>query len=384
MIAVLFDTNILHQEGLYSTRIQRFQRLLKESECKLIIPEIVIEEYRSKRISIAEQEFSIIKKSWDKLQRKKLIKIDGEVFSYSLNSTYKDCINNISTSIDSWLKENNVEIYKISNTCIDNLFKNYFAGHGAFREKKSREDIPDAVIYDAIINIAKETKLYVIVKDNGLQKALKEIKNVECLPSLDDFLNIDSIKETTIKLDKKESRISNILEYLGSADAGIHLESYLNGVGINNLDNTFSSDMINAFYFKDIPIIEAELIALDQSKEKEIYFYNPSYLENNKFCIYFKFDSRASIKFSCRCQEDDFDDLPRRLSKAISIKETDDSDVLDVSGILDVEFLGVIIMSNISEEFTPQELDIHFSYMGSEQCEISCAVDIESVDISYL
>lgn len=384
MIAVLFDTNILHQEGLYSTRIQRFQRLLKESECKLIIPEIVIEEYRSKRISIAEQEFSIIKKSWDKLQRKKLIKIDGEVFSYSLNSTYKDCINNISTSIDSWLKENNVEIYKISNTCIDNLFKNYFAGHGAFREKKSREDIPDAVIYDAIINIAKETKLYVIVKDNGLQKALKEIKNVECLPSLDDFLNIDSIKETTIKLDKKESRISNILEYLGSADAGIHLESYLNGVGINNLDNTFSSDMINAFYFEDIPIIEAELIALDQSKEKEIYFYNPSYLENNKFCIYFKFDSRASIKFSCRCQEDDFDDLPRRLSKAICIKETDDPNVLDVSGILDVEFLGVIIMSNISEEFTPQELDIHFSYMGSEQCEILCAVDIESVDISYL
>ena len=269
MIAVLFDTNILHQEGLYSTRIQRFQRLLKESECKLIIPEIVIEEYRSKRISIAEQEFSIIKKSWDKLQRKKLIKNDGGMFPYSLNSTYKDCINNISTSIDSWLKENNVEIYKISNTCIDNLFKNYFAGHGAFREKKSREDIPDAVIYDAIINIAKETKLYVIVKDNGLQKALKEIKNVECLPSLDDFLNIDSIKETTIKLDKKESRISNILEYLGSADAGIHLESYLNGVGINNLDNTFSSDMINAFYFKDIPIIEAELIALDQSKEKD-------------------------------------------------------------------------------------------------------------------
>lgn len=384
MLTVLFDTNILHQEGLYSTRIQRFQRLLKESECKLIIPEIVIEEYRSKRISIAEQEFSIIKKSWDKLQRKKLIKIDGGMFSYSLNSTYKDCINNISTSIDSWLKENNVEIYKISNTCIDNLFKNYFAGHGAFREKKSREDIPDAVIYDAIINIAKETKLYVIVKDDGLQKALKEIENVECLPSLDDFLNIDSIKETTIKLDKKESRISNILEYLGSANAGIHLESYLNGVGINNLDNTFSSDMINAFYFKDIPIIEAELIALDQGKEKEIYFYNPSYLENNKFCIYFKFDSRASIKFSCRCQEDDFDDLPRRLSKAISIKETDDSNVLDVSGILDVEFLGVIIMSNISEEYTPQELDIHFSYMGSEQCEISCAVDIESVDISYL
>lgn len=384
MLTVLFDTNILHQEGLYSTRIQRFQRLLKESECKLIIPEIVIEEYRSKRISIAEQEFSIIKKSWDKLQRKKLIKNDGGMFPYSLNSTYKDCINNISTSIDSWLKENNVEIYKISNTCIDNLFKNYFAGLGAFREKKSREDIPDAVIYDAILNIAKETKLYVIVKDDGLQKALKEIENVECLPSLDDFLNIDSIKETTIKLDKKESRISNILEYLGSSDAGIHLESYLNGVGINNLDNTFSSDMINTFYFKDIPIIEAELIALDQGKKKEIYFYNPSYLENNKFCIYFKFDSRASIKLSCRCQEDDFDDLPRRLSKALSIKETDDSNVLDVSGILDVEFLGVIIMSNISEEFTPQELDIHFSYMGSGQCEISCAVDIESVDISYL
>ena len=44
-------------------------------------------------------------------------------------------------------------------------------------------------------------------------------------------------------------------------------------------------------------------------------------------------------------------------SLEVTIKETDDSNVLDVSGILDVEFLGVIIMSNISEEFTPQELD---------------------------
>lgn len=140
MLTVLFDTNIFHQEGLTSTRIQRFQRLLKESEVKLIIPEIVLEEFRSRRLFLADQEFNNIKKSVNNLQKKEILKnmniFSGCFYSDSVENIHKQSIDNTSKDIDFWVANDNIEIYKISNTCIDELFKNYFSGNGAFREKR--------------------------------------------------------------------------------------------------------------------------------------------------------------------------------------------------------------------------------------------------------
>jgi rRNA-processing protein FCF1 len=330
MLTVLFDTNILHQEGLYSSRIQRFQRLLKNSECKLIIPEIVIKEYKTKRVSIAKKEFSNIDRCLATLQKKKFITSNRGLFSYSFNHTCEDCINNISTEIDSWVNENNVEIYKISNTSIDTLFANYFEGNGAFREPKCREDIPDAVIYDAIVNIAKNTKLYVIVKDGGLQKSLKNIENVEYFSSLDDFLNIDSIKEITIKFDDQNLRINTILNFLESIDCAINLQSYFYKVGINGIGYTFSSEYLKfPIDYDEINIINPEVIATETEQEKDFYFHKSHYLGNNKFSASFSFESKATINFDCH--EEEYEYLPYKIRKQLSTKVTDDLTILHVS-----------------------------------------------------
>ncbi|MCP3945175.1 MAG: DUF4935 domain-containing protein [Desulfobacteraceae bacterium] len=383
MLTVLFDTNILHQEGLNSTRIQRFQRFLKASDGKLIIPEIVIEEYRSKRIFLAEKEISKIKKSLDLLQRKDFLKDDNyknTFLSYQLHQTFEECIKKISIKIDTWVKENNVEIYKISNTCIDSLFKNYFSGHGGFREKKKREDIPDAIIYDAIVNIAKDKKLYVVINDVGLQKAIDSIPNVEWVTSLDDFLNIENIKETIIKLDEKNFKISNILKYLNSTECSINFDSYFSNIdiNINNPEYTFYSDLICfSDAFEDIEITNPEL---EPIKTKEQYFdlSGPNYLGNNNFSVSFStMEKKASVKFNC--QEEDFEKLPYGIRKLLNTNKIKSTNVLHVSGILDVDYCGVITISNIDENLKPEELNIHFSYIGAEQSEISCKLDIESV-----
>ena len=56
MLNVLLDTNILHEEGLNSTRVLRIQRLIKSNDLKLIVPEIVVNEFKSKRIEQANIE----------------------------------------------------------------------------------------------------------------------------------------------------------------------------------------------------------------------------------------------------------------------------------------------------------------------------------------
>lgn len=50
MNSVLLDTNILHQEGLFSRNMQLLSRLVKASYTEIYVPDIVKREYLSKRI----------------------------------------------------------------------------------------------------------------------------------------------------------------------------------------------------------------------------------------------------------------------------------------------------------------------------------------------
>ena len=383
MLTVLFDTNILRQEGLYSSRIQRFQRLLKNSECQLIIPEIVIKEYKTKRISIVKDEFSKIEQCFNKLQKKNILQKNEGYVQHSFNHTFQKCIENVSTEIDSWINEYNIEVYKISNTSIDTLFTNYFEGKGAFREAKCRDDIPDAVIYDAIINIAKNKKLSVVLKDGAFKEALKSVENVTCYSSLEDFLNVDSIKEITLKFDNQNSRINKILSFLGSRDCSINLQSYFSKVGINGIDYSFSKEYLNLpIDYDEIKLIDPEILATEYNKEKKIYFHDPHYLGGNKFSISFSIESKAYISFNCHAEEYEY--LPYKVRKQFNTKKTEDSTILHVSGVIDVEFNGVVTISNIKEELTPKEVKVHFAYLDSEECDISCTLDIESVEINEI
>ena len=383
MLTVLFDTNILHQEGLYSSRIQRFQRLLKNSECKLIIPEIVIKEYKTKRITIVKDEFSKIEQCFNKLQKKNILEKNEGVMSYSFNHTFKKCIENVSTEIDSWINEYHIEVYKISNTSIDTLFTNYFEGKGAFREPKCRDDIPDGVIYDAIINIAKNKNISVVVKDGAFKKSLENVKNVTCYSSLEDFLSIDSIKEVTQKFDNQNSRINEILSFLDSIDCSINLQSYFSKVGINGIDYSFSKEYLNfPIDYDEIKLIDPEVLATEYNKEKDFYFHDPHYLGGNKFSISFSIESKAYISFNCHDEEYEY--LPYKVRKQFNTKKTEDSTVLHVSGVIDVKFNGVVTISNIEEELTPKEVKVHFTYLDAKECDISCTLDIESVEINEM
>lgn len=135
MLNVLLDTNILHQEGLNSTRVQRIQRLIKSNDLKLIIPEIVVNEFKSKRIEQANIDLDKVQSGLDSLQRKNIVvkdlPLNKGVIQFILSS-----ISQSNDKVDTWRKGNNVDIYKISNTSIEELFASYFTGAGAFRYKK--------------------------------------------------------------------------------------------------------------------------------------------------------------------------------------------------------------------------------------------------------
>ncbi len=109
MLNVLLDTNILHEEGLNSTRVQRIQRLIKSNDLKLIIPEIVVNEFKCIRIEQANSDLDKIQSGLDRLQRKNITGKDSrpikEVIQFILSS-----ISLFNDNVDTWMEHNNVDI----------------------------------------------------------------------------------------------------------------------------------------------------------------------------------------------------------------------------------------------------------------------------------
>lgn len=378
MLKIFFDTNILHQEGLQSARMQVLQRLIKANEVQLILSELVIEEYRSKRISNAEEEFQKIINSIEKIKRNNLINDNIWMLSHSLQKMYKETIKNINDEIDDWIINNGIEVYNISKTCIEKLFKDYFQGNGAFREKKKKDDIPDAVIFDAIESLARENTLYVIVKDIGLIKAIEEIKSVKYLNSLEEFLKIEKIKKTIESLNKENSKIEKILLYLNSIDCNVNLASYYEEVGMESLSYKYEAETIQLSYeFDDIDVKNTTLKATVTDDYDDFLTSNASYLGNNKFSLTYRLDIDVDLSFLCT--EEAYETLPYKIRKILSSNKDPATSFVKYSGVFRATYNGVIILSNIDEELTSSELKVHFSYLGTDKCEITCEDSVESV-----
>ncbi|MCG9642477.1 PIN domain-containing protein [Vibrio sp. Isolate34] len=137
MIKILLDTNILHQEGLQSSRFQVLQRLIKSNAICLVIPEMVLKEYKSKRQDQAEGELKKLNSALDNLNRKSILDKDKFVVRQLINFV-SSAIKEADRFVDTWVEENKVVVPLISDTSIDDIFKSYFSGTGAFRNKKRR------------------------------------------------------------------------------------------------------------------------------------------------------------------------------------------------------------------------------------------------------
>jgi hypothetical protein len=379
MLNVLLDTNILHEEGLNSTRVQRIQRLIKSNDLKLIIPEIVVNEFKSIRIEQANSDLDKIQSGLDRLQRKNIAGKDSppikEVIQFILSS-----ISLFNDKVDTWMEQNNVDIYKISNTSIEDLFASYFSGTGAFRNKKAREDIPDAVIYDGIVKISKDTKIAVVVKDGVLLSAISKLNNVDCYSSLSELLELPLLKKRIEELDKIESKVKSILELLDTSDCQYDICSYLNDNKLVEVEKCYEGDVIKLPYdFVDTEVLEQEVTVKSVG---DIYLFSPNYLGNKKFSLTMNVEAKAELSFYC--EDEQYELLPYGYRKVLTKEISENRNEVHVYGTLGVTLQGVLVVENIDENTEASELKLHLSYLGAARCEIKCSLEIESIQVNYI
>lgn len=397
MIHVVIDTNILRSDesSLISPKMQMLLRLVNSGDVKLIIPEIVLKEYISQEEEEFEKNHSKFFDAIKKLQGRGSVRLWNlfiDPFPFGLfrtTPTPEETLNEIKININNIVRQNGIVIYSISNIDINELFDNYFLGKGGFSQKKSRNDFPDAVIYSSIVKILKNVgSLHFISRDGNLQKSVNKIKGVNITSSIKELLDIPLLKEKIEELDRKDKRITSIIEYLASEDCEIKISSYFEKVGIEQLENTFFIENCKKFFYIDdfypdnISDIKVNYNKnIPEFKYPEFFHLDnkASYLGGDRFSIPVSFDRESTVVF--RCTEEQYQNIPYKLRKLLLISHNDEEKVT-VSGTLDVEYSGVVIIEKVSEEFTSDELKIHLSYLDTERCSISCRIVIESLLIN--
>jgi rRNA-processing protein FCF1 len=93
---VMLDTNILHSEGLMSVSMQRLLRLVKSGDLKIIIPEIVADEFKSKKKDESTADLNQFDASISNLVRKGVVPRNDHTLEHLAKLTANQFVDNLS------------------------------------------------------------------------------------------------------------------------------------------------------------------------------------------------------------------------------------------------------------------------------------------------
>lgn len=274
MLKVIVDTSILisnfqERKIAYKT----FVRAIEADKIKFILLKIVREEYISHKEAEYMEDFQKIIRATSSLQRKDLSSsvLDELEALNTFTSDHKDQIKkDIRTHFENKFEKLNVDILENEAGDIDKVFNNYFINGPAFSGVKNRDDIPDAFIYQSIVNYSAETEeeINMIVNDGNLSKALNKTDNIKTWKNLKSFIttkfdqlftditNEHKVKEIIKNLDDTEYKRyltniinSQIIDILAGKEVKL---DYFAGQYTNGNISTVEEIAKTNFFFEDI------------------------------------------------------------------------------------------------------------------------------------
>lgn len=252
MIKLILDTNILHQEGLNSGRMQLLKKLIDVEFVHLYIPELVKYEFITKRTNTTTE---AMLKSANGL---KTIAPNFEL-SEEFKADLNEIENSIRAKIDLVAEEMNVEFsdwaknYRVTELAfnpedINSVMNDYFNGKGVYRSIKSRDDIPDAMINTCIEKLISDVgEVSIIIKDGVFRKYLEKNSSINIFDSLSDFFKAEAVEA----LKDKAEKVEIVKEYLVSDEAITYFYEYFSNL----------SGEISWIYLDDDALLNKELIA---------------------------------------------------------------------------------------------------------------------------
>lgn len=213
---VILDTTIFHSDPYFrNTEMIVFRNLCKDGKVELVIPNIVLQEFKTQEIEkIIPAGIDYIDKLKNQLMKTECETIKNNLVEIIANMelVVEKTREIIETRINTFINETNAIILKTTIDEYDKTFDSYFKGEKPFKQIKSREDIPDGIIYTQIISLNNRDIIF-ITKDKKLKEAV-ELHKITVYSNLNDFIKTDIIKKIAESRKYDEIITNNFLKLI--------------------------------------------------------------------------------------------------------------------------------------------------------------------------
>jgi len=239
-IHIFIDTSILSQ---YPKRdnaaFVTIARLASTKDVVVHLSDVSVREFTSQEEGHFKTGIEEIRKALKNLQRR--IPSDQSVLTEigsiltSTDSVEKQLITLAQTSLQNWLRAAGAEICTPKSDHSDRVLAAYFQGTLPFKNKKSRDDFPDAFILAALQDLlAVHKSLHAVIADKRLRDSAAALTGVMTYGGLDEFVQSSTCQESILAVNVRQN-MDQLRCYLRSNHSVLdhhiteHLEYAING-----------------------------------------------------------------------------------------------------------------------------------------------------------
>jgi len=384
MIRVSLDTNILHQEGLYSRNMHYLARLATSGGLEVYVPEMVRREFLTKKLvdgreklDVAKSGLAEIAKGLDKSSKYYGKLADAQAQLDDLRSALEATLE---AEFEAWRAASRVTILHFDNALLPAIIDDYFNGTGAYRKVKSREDIPDAIISSCICALAGiSDNVFVVLKDGQLRRHLEKIPKLTATDSLNEFFKLEAVARLVNEIDAKVKNVEELKTYFSSTSFQDELSQYLFGSG-GHLDETYlQEDAIEGTSRLGAYDFGASVNEPDSSEVYKVDFADAAFIDSGHISVKIAFNTVCRIDYCANYTT--YVGLPIEIREHIQEKSVSGHGVADLSELRDVRLQGYVDLF-FPKHSTLDQLKVHSQYLADGSSRIKVELNIEHAVIS--
>lgn len=204
---IIIDTSILRTDrGFLNSDILLLKKLAKLELLKIHFPWVVFKESTSQNLLEVDSGLNRAIKEISSMNRKGISNDDYDdlqKIATKLEKIKSELPKSIDKHWSDFVTDSKSILHKINEEHGQKVMTSYFIGETPFPEPKSRKDIPDAFIYEAILSIRNEYgDVHFICHDKNLRESIKKTDNCFAFDSYSTFY--DSVEYKSIELEYKK------------------------------------------------------------------------------------------------------------------------------------------------------------------------------------
>lgn len=211
-IRVFIDTNALprHPSRL-GTGFSRLCDLVENGVIEVFLSEVVVEEWKSQWLADIMDDYEKLNGSLHRFLRhpwtKELTSVgDLQAVANYLESIADELRGIANTQIQILIDRMQGNTINVASHHGANVMRDYFAGSSPFKKAKSREDIPDAFIFQCIIDLINEHgQVYCVVADKTMRESINLLEGVHIFDSINTFVQSVPVRLEARKVDPERA-----------------------------------------------------------------------------------------------------------------------------------------------------------------------------------